>query len=275
MLARPEEDERAVDRRLVAARGPRRARTRADGCGRRCRGCAAAARRGCSRARSRGRRTRPGARCSSRSRFSAAIARAAVCRRPCGRATRATAPRGARAMRRRRAPATSSTLKSVADRSARYCRKASSSRWTAASAARSARAACVGVAAFDQLRAPSRRRSRRTRAYAAARSLRRSAPAPRGQNRRPTPRLMAKPMATSSTRTRPDAPADRLDDVEEHEEDDREAGLAGRERDRARRVRGEQDARPAARPRAPPRACRCRSRAARRRRSRPRSRRVR
>ena len=37
-----------------------------------------------------------------------------------------------------------------------------------------------------------------------------------------------------------DAPADRLDDVEEHEQHDREPRLAGGERDRARRVGGEQ-----------------------------------
>src|SRR5437870_930376 len=41
------------------------------------------------------------------------------------------------------------------------------------------------------------------RRHAAARSSRRSAAAPRGQKRRPTPRLIAKPMATSSTRTSP------------------------------------------------------------------------
>ena len=39
----------------------------------------------------------------------------------------------------------------------------------------------------------------------------------------------------------PHPPADRLDDVEEHEEDDREARLARGKRDRARRVGGEQD----------------------------------
>ena len=39
----------------------------------------------------------------------------------------------------------------------------------------------------------------------------------------------------------PNAPAGRLDEVEEHEEDDGETRLPGRERNRPRRVRGEQD----------------------------------
>ena len=66
---------------------------------------------------------------------------------------------------------------------------------------------------------------------------------PRGQKSSPTPRLIANPIATSSSRTTPDLPAGRLNEVEQDEEDDGEAGLAGGERDRPRGVGGEQNRR--------------------------------
>ena len=75
-------------------------------------------------------------------------------------------------------------------------------------------------------------------ASASSRDRRSSAPAPRGQNRSPTPRLMAKPIETSARRTSPTSqpPAEQ---VEDDEHGHREAGLAGGERDRVRRVGGE------------------------------------
>ena len=54
-------------------------------------------------------------------------------------------------------------------------------------------------------------------------------------------RLIAQPIATSSIRTTPDRPADRVQQVEEDDDHDREAGLAGGEGDRPRRVGAEQD----------------------------------
>ena len=61
------------------------------------------------------------------------------------------------------------------------------------------------------------------------------APAPRGQNSKPTPGLTPKPIATSSIRGSPKARVGWLDDVEKHEEDEPESSLAGRD-GRPRRV---------------------------------------
>src|ERR1039457_2488720 len=156
----------------------------------------------------------------------------------------------------------------LADRSARDCRNASSSRWAAAAATCPARPGAPGQVLRERVVEPvpgggralpgASGLARITGTGAAAQQVRRHRDVVRGAGigggdalpqrgrRAARPEHQADPEAHGEADRdvldpdEPDLPADGLNEVEEHDQDDGERGLARRERDHPRGVRGDQ-----------------------------------